>query len=245
MIKSQLDSGVDGIKIFAASPVMPGPHTVTMPVDIAKAVVATAHSRNKPVFAHPTFNGGINVAIESGVDVIAHTTPDGRDIWDSSFVRKMLNAHLSLIPTLKLWKWELMRKNLPEKVIDEFVALGIDQTNAYFKGGGKILFGTDIGYMNDYDPLEEYMYLLKAGLSFRDILASLTTNPAEKFGFTKQMGMIEIGMDADFIMLGADPAFDIRSLTDVKYTFRNGKLIYSQPARSGRAISPSLKHLSL
>jgi imidazolonepropionase-like amidohydrolase len=227
MVKAQLDNGVDGIKIFSGAPVMPGPHAVIMPLAIAKAVVTVAHSRSKPVFAHPTTDQGINVAIESGVDVIAHTTPDGGAEWDSSFIRKMLAAHLSLIPTLKLWKWELMRKKLSEKIIDQFLSMAISQTKNYFVAGGKILFGTDIGYMDDFDPLDEYQYLQKAGLDFRNILASLTTNPAEKFGFCKQTG-VKPGMDADLVFLGGDPAVDIKALINVKYTLRKGKMIYAQ-----------------
>jgi imidazolonepropionase-like amidohydrolase len=226
MVTKQLDNGADGIKIFAASPVMPGPHTVVMPVDIAKAVVAVAHGRGKPVFAHPTSNQGINVVLQSGVDLIAHTTPDAIEGWDSSVVKKMLAANLYVIPTLKLWKWELMRKKLAEEIIDQFVSLAISQVKSYFKAGGKILFGTDIGYMDDFDPLDEYEYLQKAGLGFRDILAVLTTAPAEKFGFAKQTGVIKTGMNADLVIFDGDPATDIKSLIRVKYTFRKGKIIY-------------------
>lgn len=226
MVNQQLDNGVDGIKIFAGSPVMPGPHAVIMPLDIAKAVVAAAHSRGKPVFAHPTTNLGINVALAAGVDVIAHTTPDGDETWDSSMIKRMLDADLYLIPTLKLWKWELARKKLSDKVIDEFVEMAISQTHNYFKAGGKILFGTDIGYIDDFDPLDEYIYLQKAGLEFRDILAALTTTPSEKFGSAKQSGMIKKGMDADLVIFAGDPATDIRSLINVKYTFRKGRIIY-------------------
>ena len=64
-----------------------------------------------------------------------------------------------------------MRKNLSDAIIDQFVNLAIDQTRSYFRAGGTILFGTDIGYMNDYDPTDEYEYLQKAGLKFHDILA--------------------------------------------------------------------------
>lgn len=29
--------------------------------------------------------------------------------------------------------------------------------------GGMILFGTDVGYMNDYDPSDEYALMAEAG----------------------------------------------------------------------------------
>jgi imidazolonepropionase-like amidohydrolase len=172
------------------------------------------------------------VVLGSGVDVLAHTTPDGDEDWDSSMVKRMLAANLYVIPTLKLWKWELMRKKLSEKIIDQFMSMAISQTHNYFKAGGKILFGTDIGYIDDFDPLDEYEYLQKAGLEFRDILAALTTTPTEKFGNAKQSGVIKAGMDADFVILAGDPATDIKSLINVKYTFREGKIIY-QSGRKG------------
>ena len=44
------------------------------------------------------------------------------------------------------------------------------------------MFGTDTGYLTDYSMDEEYRQLGLAGLSFRDVLAMLTTNPAQRFG---------------------------------------------------------------
>src|ERR1017187_8564049 len=40
------------------------------------------------------------------------------------------------------------------------------------------LFGTDTGFLTDYDVKEEYRQLELAGLSFHDVLAMLTTSPA-------------------------------------------------------------------
>ncbi|MBI4468590.1 MAG: hypothetical protein HY650_04620 [Acidobacteria bacterium] len=46
-----------------------------------------------------------------------------------------------------------------------------------------ILFGTGVGAgVDDYDPSDEYTLMAEAGMTFRQILASLTTVPAERFG---------------------------------------------------------------
>jgi imidazolonepropionase-like amidohydrolase len=37
-------------------------------------------------------------------------------------------------------------------------------------------------------------------------------------------------MDADLVVLGSDPAVDITSFTDVRYTIRGGRVIYSSVA---------------
>jgi hypothetical protein len=40
-------------------------------------------------------------------------------------------------------------------------ALGdaVEQVRGFAAAGGQVLFGTDVGYMTDYDPTDEYAYL--------------------------------------------------------------------------------------
>jgi hypothetical protein len=47
--------------------------------------------------------------------------------------------------------------------------------------------------MNDYDPTDEYALMAEAGMTFRQILASLTTAPAERFGASKQLDVRGLG----------------------------------------------------
>ena len=107
-----------------------------------------------------------------------------------------------------------------------FQGRGVEQVHAYFQSGGQILFGTDIGYINDYDPTEEYEQMQQAGMQFQDILAALTTNPAARFGASRHTGRIAPGMDADVALLGSDPAQSVKALADVRYTLRRGEIIY-------------------
>lgn len=51
-----------------------------------------------------------------------------------------------------------------------------------------MLFGTDVGYMHDYDTAEEYELMAQAGMDAGQILASLTTAPAERFGDSDMRG---------------------------------------------------------
>lgn len=227
IVNQFLGSGLDGIKIFAASPVERGKDEVLMPKEIAVAVTKTAHEKKKFVFAHPSVNGGLQVAIDAGVDIIAHTTPDGKKAWDSSLIKQMLAKDIYVIPTLKLWKWSLQNEKQPQQKIDEFVAVAIEQLRAYHAAGGKVLFGTDIGFMDDYNPTDEYLSMQKAGMSFRQILATLTTIPADKFALANQTGRIAKDLTADLVIFSGNPESDIRTLAEVRYTIRKGKIIYS------------------
>jgi imidazolonepropionase-like amidohydrolase len=89
-----------------------------------------------------------------------------------------------------------------------------------------VLFGTDVGYVTQYDPTEEYALMAKAGMTFPQLLASLTTAPAERFGASRQLGRIAPGLAADLTVLRNDPSKDIRALGAVQYTIRDGRFIY-------------------
>src|ERR1700675_1161352 len=69
-VRQQIHDGADGIKIFAGSVEADG--ILILPLDLAKAIVGEAHRAGKPVFAHPSNQEGIEVAIQSGVDILAH-----------------------------------------------------------------------------------------------------------------------------------------------------------------------------
>lgn len=45
-----------------------------MPADVARAVVDVAHAAGKPAFAHVSDIASVNLAVDSAVDALAHTT---------------------------------------------------------------------------------------------------------------------------------------------------------------------------
>ncbi len=124
---------------------------------------------------------------------------------------------MAVIPTLKFFGHN---RNL-----DQLLA----QLRAYSEAGIPILFGTDVGFVTDYDPALEYRLMDRAGLNFPEILTALTTAPAARYGLAKHKGRIAPGMDADLVVLGGDPAEDIAAFTDVRYAIRNGAIVYAQP----------------
>ena len=65
-------------------------------------------------------------------------------------------------------------------------------------------------------------------LSAADVLASLTTNPAAYFRVVSK-GRVEQGFEADIVILDADPKVDVRNLSKVAYTIRDGTIIYQKP----------------
>jgi imidazolonepropionase-like amidohydrolase len=228
-VRQQIDSGADGIKLWTGSPTTHG--IVHMPVPVVRAIVQEAHRLGKPVFAHPTDNQGLAIALDGGLDILAHTTPDGGRAWSADTIQRMLAAHLSVIPTLKLWKDELLKNGVKDDRNNPFIPVAQRQVHDFSVAGGNLLFGTDVGYITDYSTRDEYRLLAGSGLDFPHILTMLTTAPAKQFGLTAKTGRIEPGMDADIVLLDGDPVTDILSFDKVIYTLCQGKFIYQRTGK--------------
>ncbi len=185
-----------------------------MPEPIAKAAATEAHAHHRLVFAHPSSLAGIQVAVASGVDVLAHAPDDTRNV-DDAILRSAITNHMAMIPTLKLFSGS---DNIAEirRIVGRFHELG-----------GELMFGTDTGFLGDYDVGEEFRQLSKTGLGVPEILGMLTENPARKFGAQAERGRVAPGMAADLTVLESDPAADIAALSHVRYTIGGGRIIYS------------------
>jgi imidazolonepropionase-like amidohydrolase len=229
-VRANLAAGADGTKVFLVTPVS-RTQLGTLTLDVARAAADETHRHGKILFAHPTTVAGLRTGLDAGVDVFAHTTVGDHESWDAALIQRMVKQNVSVIPTFKLWYYELAKENVPASVADGLVAETLDQLRAFKAGGGNILFGTDVGYMHDYDPTDEYTLMAKAGLTPMEILASLTTAPAARLNETAQRGRVQPGLAADLVVLGGDPADDVRNFANVRCVFRKGELIYSAGAR--------------
>jgi imidazolonepropionase-like amidohydrolase len=217
-----LDAGGDGIKIFSGS-FISSAETVLMPLAVIRAVVAAAQARGRFVVAHPTDRNGLVNAVAGGVDALAHTAPPAGPLG-TALVAEMLERRVALIPTLMLWSWELRRFGVPEADVARYQQAGVNQLAEYAAAGGEVLFGTDVGYVRDYDTREEIEMMARAGMTFPGVLAALTTAPARRF--TGETGRVEPGAPGDLVLYAGDPASDVTALSRVAVTVRGGRIVY-------------------
>jgi imidazolonepropionase-like amidohydrolase len=226
LVRDHAAKGANGIKLFTGS-YQGGGKVAVLPLAVAKAAVAEAHRHHIPVFAHPQNVDGVAVAVDSGVDVLAHLVPQSPP-WTPDFVSRLKSANMALVPTLTLFDFEARKGKSSDQERDSWIATMVAELRAYSEAGGDILFGTDIGYIDHYDTALEFTLMSQAGMNYQQILASLTTNPARKFGYLAHKGRIASGMEADLVVLRADPAHDATAFSKVRYTIRSGKVIYSE-----------------
>ena len=132
-----LDAGADAIKVYAQAF---WDLKLKLSPEVLDAVVARAHQRNVPVLAHPSNRDGLYNAVDAGVNTLVHTTPQIGP-WGNEMVAKMKAGNIALIPTLKLWRFELLKDKVPEQVIRSFQGRGIAQLREYHSAGGTFCSG--------------------------------------------------------------------------------------------------------
>lgn len=226
-VRENFAAGADAVKLFIATP--QGDDTIKrMPAPIARVAASEAHRRHKLVFAHPTDIRGIEEALEAHVDILAHPPLGAPAPWPEPLVKQVRDAGMSMIPTLKLLQVELERQRVPAEIAERVLNESVAEFGKFAAMGGQVLFGTDVGYVTDYDPTREYELMAEAGLTSMQILASLTTTPAVRWKEQNQRGRIVSGMDADIVVLDADPADSPRNFAAVRCTIRNGEIIYAK-----------------
>jgi imidazolonepropionase-like amidohydrolase len=222
MARKYMQIGLDGIKLFTGSYKGEDKPVANMDAAVAKAAVDIAHAQGKPVFAHPQNTAGIEAVIAAGVDVMAHTVAR-QPGYPPEQLARFKQQGIALTPTLSLFA----KLPVPPEIVARIVDNIVGQLKSFSENGGTVLFGTDVGYTQLYDTTLEYE-LMRRALSERQVLASLTTNPASYFKAANK-GRVEKGFDADLAVLDGDPVADVRNLAKVAYTIRAGKVIYQKP----------------
>jgi hypothetical protein len=93
-----------------------------------------------------------------------------------------------------------------------------DLTKALSDAGALIATGTGVSdpyVVPGFDIHTEFALLVEAGLSPWKALEAGTANPPRLLGLEERMGTIEVGKDADLVLLGSNPLEDIRSTKDI------------------------------
>lgn len=216
IVAMQARRGASLTKLFTGSYVKPA--TVKpMRLAVARAAVDAAHRRGMLVLAHPSDETGTSVALDAGVDALAHlpSEPDGTD----ALLERAARRGVRVVPTLSMF--EITASS------EESYLAPIRAALARFRAaGGRVLFGTDVGYMTHRGTEAEFAAMQASGMSAADILRSLTTEPAAFLG-RPQAGTVTGGAVADLTVLDVDSARVKQSdFSRIHAVIRGGRVIY-------------------
>jgi hypothetical protein len=101
--------------------------------------------------------------------------------------------------------------------------------------GVPLLAGTDVGFPSICPGSglhDELKHLVEAGLTPMEALRAATSDAARYLGRDKELGTVELGKRADFVLLNANPLSDIRNSRRIRAVVLNGQL-FDRPELDG------------
>lgn len=232
-VRLQVRRGVDLIKLKITGGVNSRVATGLgrqMFIDEARAVVETAHLYGKKVAVHAHGADGINLALECGADSIEHGT-----LLDDQGIELMLRSGAFLVPTLSTATTYVERlannpgtytQEVREKMEWRASVTGQALRQAYARGV-RIAFGTDAGVSPHGRNAEEFVLMVKYGMTPGDAIKAATLNAAELLGIADEVGSLEPGKRADLVAVRGNPLEDIAVLQHVPFVMKGG-LIWKQ-----------------
>ncbi len=186
-VQTLIDSGADIIKI-AIEDNLQGRIWPMLSMEEIIVIVNTAHENGVPVSAHISRSEHLRIAIEAGVDDVAHMVVD---VLPDSLITQMIADGMYWEPTLELWK------GVSEMYSLNWDNIAINNLGRFVKAGGKVAIGTDFGgYTTEFDsgmPIREIQMMEEAGMSPMQIIIAGTKNAAHVCNIEDKLGTLEIG----------------------------------------------------
>ena len=99
----------------------------------------------------------------------------------------------------------------------------------------KVAFGTDAGVYPHGDNARQFYYMVKYGLTPARAIRSATSDAAELFGRSKDVGRVAAGLFADLIAVAGDPLDDVQVLEKVGFVMKGGAVVKDTLTRDSSA----------
>ncbi|MEB6201150.1 amidohydrolase family protein [Mammaliicoccus fleurettii] len=231
--REMLRAGADVLKVHATGGVTSAtdhPDYTQFSVEELKVIVEEAQFRNnRKVMAHAQGLQGVKQCIEAGIHSIEHGI-----YLDDEAVKLMKEKDMYLVPTLlaPLSVIEFATElGMSENSINKSKQVMQDHIESFKKAhqaGVKIAMGTDAGVFKHGTNLRELELMVEHGMTEMEAIVSSTKTSAECLGYDEELGTIEEGKKADFILLEQNPLDDIAVLRDpnkIKVVAIDGKIV--------------------
>jgi len=218
-VNGLIDDGADVIKIPIEDDLQ-GRRWSMLSMEEIVAIVETAHARGLPVSAHISRAKHLKIAIEAGVDDVAHMIVDN---LPDDLITQMINQDIYWEPTLELWQCVRQKHGV------QWDTTAIENLRRFVAAGGKVALGTDFaGYTCDFDsgmPMTEIGLMQEAGMTPMQIIVAATKHAAHVCNLGQGFGTLEPGNIADIIVVNGNPLDDISVLQNIGIVIHNGEII--------------------
>ncbi len=228
-VRQRYKNGVDLIKITATGGVLSVAKSSSNPQffpEEIEEIVRTANDYGFHVAAHAHGDEGMQRAVKAGVKTIEHGT-----LMSEATMDLMKERDAYLVPTITAGKEVTEKAEIegyyPELVVPKAKEIGPKIQNTFakaYKRGVPIAFGTDAGVFKHGENAREFGYMVEAGMPEMEAIQVATIAPAIILKMEKEIGQLAPGFYADIIAVDEDPTQNIKTLEDVKFVMKEGKI---------------------
>ncbi|MBQ4803113.1 amidohydrolase family protein [Aquimarina sp. MMG015] len=231
-VRQRYKNGADLIKITATGGVLSVAKSGSNPqfkLEEIKAICEAAKDYGFHVAAHAHGDEGMQRALNGGVTTIEHGT-----LMSTKTMDLMKKKKAYLVPTITAGKEVTEKATIdgyyPAIIVPKALEIGPKIQNTFkkaYKRGVRIAFGTDAGVFKHGQNGKEFGYMVEAGMPAITAIQCATIVNAKVLNMSKELGQIAPDFIADIVAVDKDPRDDIKTMENVVFVMKNGK-IYKQ-----------------
>jgi imidazolonepropionase-like amidohydrolase len=226
--EDRIKSGSDWVKVYGSRGSFDSVDTTqTITFDEMKAIVDAAHALGHKVAIHSYGASGVKDAVRAGADSIEH----GIDLDDETLA-DMVRRGTVWVPTIDHNRYYVDAKDdfgfKPEAIppLQEYIAKNLESTRRAVKAGVKIGMGSDAVFSMFGQNTRELEWMVKAGMTPAQALATATTTAAELLDQKDRLGRIAPGFAADLVAIEGKPLENIGDvIAGVRWVMKDGSVV--------------------
>jgi imidazolonepropionase-like amidohydrolase len=226
--EDRIKSGSDWIKVYASRGSFDSVDTTqTLTFDELKAIVDVSHAAGHRVAVHSYGSSGVKDAVRAGADSVEH----GIDLDDETLA-EMVKRGTVWVPTIDHNRYYVDARDeygfKPEAIapLQDYIQRNLESTRRAVKAGVRIGMGSDAVYTMFGQNTRELGWMVKAGMTAEQALATATTTAAELLGLQDRLGRLAPGYAADIVAIEGDPLQNIDALfTGVRLVIKDGMIV--------------------
>jgi imidazolonepropionase-like amidohydrolase len=229
--EDRIKAGADWVKVYGSRGSFDSVDTTqTITFEEMKAIVDAAHALGHKVAIHSYGPSGVKDAVRAGADSIEH----GIDLDDETLA-EMARRGTVWVPTIDHNRYYVDAKDefgfKPEAIppLQDYIARNLESTRRAVRAGVKIGMGSDAVYSMFGQNTRELEWMVKAGMTPAQALATATTTAAELLDQKARLGRIAPGFAADIVAVEGKPLENINDvITGVRWVMKDGLVVVSK-----------------
>ncbi|MCC7450628.1 MAG: amidohydrolase family protein [Anaerolineae bacterium] len=233
--REQIKAGADTVKLMATGgAATPGQdvNASQLTVEELAAAAEAAHAMGRTAATHCHGTGGIKNSVLAGIDSIEHCTYLDEETADmmlqrgtaAVFTIGVANPDLTSVPPAAEADAKRLQGILPAMLKRLNESIAIARAKGLFVGSGTDAGGNPLS-PHDFSMARELEMLVANGYSPMEALSIATCNNARVLRWEKDLGTLEPGKFADFVVLAANPLDNISNVRTVESVYKGGQRV--------------------